>query len=374
MTNKALLEQVVLDPEGLVPVYVQLKEGLQRQIESRGLLPGHQLPTVQEISQRYGLSTSTVMRALNDLAAEGTIVTRRGARSCVAARRAPSTEIVLHFAPASYGARQMSFFQQLMDGLQEGYQDPSRRFWMTFSSTNRVSPQEMERVCAARHTDGIVAYRPQPEAMECLRSLSLEIPTCTLFDPALGGPVDQVMPSPTEALSGWVQKRLKVGQRAFSYVGTQEFLSDSRRAETPYQMIYQGLKGVLSEAGVPLMEHIVPTETFQAERSRYVQEWLPEGSAVVLWQPFALSAPEIRERNLDALSYTECRQTMEAVNEEVAVLYMGLECLGKAAAQLLQSRGKQGIRSAGRLVQVPPAVVEAHHGKEGSGSSGETAR
>lgn len=354
-----ILEQVVIDPGGREPAYLQLKRGLERQIESCGLLPGAQLPTVQEMSKRYGLSTATVMRALNDLAAEGQIVTRRGARSCVAERRTPSTEIVLHFAPASYGARQMSFFQQLMDGLQEGYSEPGRRFWMTFSSTNHVNSQEMCRVCAARHTDGIVAYRPTAETVECLRELSEQMATCVLFEPAVGGRCDQVQAEPSDALRGWVRQRLSSGQRVFSYVGAREVFFDPAMEGTPYKRIYNALKKELSEAGVPLVEHILPREQLEAERSRYVCEWLPEGSAVVLWQPFSLSIPEIRARKLDALSYTECRITLETVNEGMGVLYMGLECLGHAAAKLLQSRVRMGNDMEGRVVEVKPALVES---------------
>ena len=362
--HAAILEQIVIDPADTVPVYQQLKAGIQRQIRSRRLPPGYQLPTVQEVSQQYGLSTSTVMRALSDLAAEGAIVTRRGARSCVAQQHEPSTEVILHFAPETSGARQMSFFQQLMDGLREGYNDPARRFWMTFSSGNPLNSDEIQRVCAARHTDGIVAYRPQPENMECLRSLSAQIPTCTLFDPVLGGSSDHVAPEPANALAAWVRKRLKAGQRVFSYLGARELFFDPLSEGTPYKLIYHALKRVLSEAGVPLTEHIVPEQALQAERSRYVNEWLPSGSAVVLWHPFALSPSEIGARELDALSYTECRNTMEAVNKEVAILYMGLECLGKAAARMLQSRVKLGIGSEPRTEQVAPVIVEAHHGQE----------
>ena len=63
----------VLDREGPLPLYFQLREALQADIRDRGLKPGDRLPTEQELERRYGVSRSTIRQALSDLESEGVV-------------------------------------------------------------------------------------------------------------------------------------------------------------------------------------------------------------------------------------------------------------------------------------------------------------
>ncbi len=56
-----------------LPLYFQLKEVLLSSIQHGEWKPGEQLPTEEEIQEKYGLSRTTVRQALRDLELEGRI-------------------------------------------------------------------------------------------------------------------------------------------------------------------------------------------------------------------------------------------------------------------------------------------------------------
>lgn len=61
-----------------IPKYLYIRLSLQNQIRSSELKPGQMLPSEKELSDRYGASRLTVRRALDDLAAEGSIYKIQG--------------------------------------------------------------------------------------------------------------------------------------------------------------------------------------------------------------------------------------------------------------------------------------------------------
>jgi DNA-binding GntR family transcriptional regulator len=83
---------------GVLPKYRQLLQLLRTQILSGELVPGARLPTEDELIRRYALARGTVRRAVEQLAAEGLIVTTQGSGSYVSARH-PSA-VPFRFASA----------------------------------------------------------------------------------------------------------------------------------------------------------------------------------------------------------------------------------------------------------------------------------
>jgi GntR family transcriptional regulator len=81
---------------GALPKYRQLLQLLRTQILAGELSPGEKLPTEDELIRTYGLARGTVRRALEQLAAEGLIVTAQGSGSYVSARH--PNAIPFHFA------------------------------------------------------------------------------------------------------------------------------------------------------------------------------------------------------------------------------------------------------------------------------------
>ena len=75
---------VVLDRQAPLPLYVQLRQALLREIREGGLQPGDRFPSEAELRERYHVSRATVRQALADLEAGGTIRKVQGLGSFVA--------------------------------------------------------------------------------------------------------------------------------------------------------------------------------------------------------------------------------------------------------------------------------------------------
>ncbi|HWB90012.1 MAG TPA: GntR family transcriptional regulator [Acidimicrobiia bacterium] len=69
--------------DGAVPKYYEVRQWLRQQID--GLPPGTPVPPERNLSDRFGISRTTVRQALHDLAVEGRIVRMQGRGTFVAA-------------------------------------------------------------------------------------------------------------------------------------------------------------------------------------------------------------------------------------------------------------------------------------------------
>jgi len=76
---------VVIDPRDPLPIYAQLERGLRAAIATGRLRPGDQLPTVRQLAVSLRVNANTVARVYAELERAGTIETRRGVGSFVAA-------------------------------------------------------------------------------------------------------------------------------------------------------------------------------------------------------------------------------------------------------------------------------------------------
>ncbi len=61
-----------------VPLYIQLKEKIRRQVESGSWQPGYKLPTERELAGMLGVSRNTVSQAFRELEDEGVLIIRQG--------------------------------------------------------------------------------------------------------------------------------------------------------------------------------------------------------------------------------------------------------------------------------------------------------
>src|SRR5258708_24970036 len=55
------------NPQSAIPLYFQIEQGLASLITSATLAPGSQLPSEEELVQRYGVSRTTVRKAVQEL-------------------------------------------------------------------------------------------------------------------------------------------------------------------------------------------------------------------------------------------------------------------------------------------------------------------
>jgi GntR family transcriptional regulator len=68
----------VINKDSSIPLYIQIKEMWQEQIEQNMLKPGDQIPTENELCRLYDVSRITVKQAINLLVGEGYLVRSRG--------------------------------------------------------------------------------------------------------------------------------------------------------------------------------------------------------------------------------------------------------------------------------------------------------
>lgn len=74
----------MLDRKSKIPLHVQLRDRLQREITNGAYRPGETFPTEREISQKYHVSRTTIREAVVDLARMGYVVRQQGRGTFVA--------------------------------------------------------------------------------------------------------------------------------------------------------------------------------------------------------------------------------------------------------------------------------------------------
>lgn len=61
-----------------IPIYLQIKQYLYRQIVTGKLKPGEKIPSVRELAVQLTVNVNTVQRALQQMNVEGILYTKRG--------------------------------------------------------------------------------------------------------------------------------------------------------------------------------------------------------------------------------------------------------------------------------------------------------
>lgn len=88
----------MLDLKSPLPLYVQLREILRRDIESGHYTIGEQIPAEHEIVKKFGVARATVRQAISDLVHEGLLLRRQGKGTFVCrTRRLDTIEPLISF-------------------------------------------------------------------------------------------------------------------------------------------------------------------------------------------------------------------------------------------------------------------------------------
>lgn len=74
----------MLDTNIAMPLYHQIREIIRAEIERGTYKPNEQIPTEQELVEKYNASRITIRRAINDLVEEGLLVKKQGKGTFVA--------------------------------------------------------------------------------------------------------------------------------------------------------------------------------------------------------------------------------------------------------------------------------------------------
>jgi GntR family transcriptional regulator len=88
------VKRITIDRTSSIPLYIQLRDDLQAQIDQGSWSPGDQLPGDQELCEVYGVSRTVVRQALQELSFQGTIIRHRGRGTFVAEPKISSTSLV----------------------------------------------------------------------------------------------------------------------------------------------------------------------------------------------------------------------------------------------------------------------------------------
>ena len=354
MSHESLLKRLTIDPDMPTARYLQLAHAIHRCIESGRLAPGERLPTVRKLRDTTGLASATVVKALAELARQGTIVTRTGSGAYVSAARRPATEIILPTsgdnAPPAH-----SFLGQIVAGVKRGFGDPRRRCFLTHTDAAGIRADEMIGVCRARHADSLIAFDPAGTLSEALRNVAPVISSVSLGDPHDRMPIDCVASDPTEPLRALLRERLEQGQRRFVFAGVRT--DDAPALTAPGNAMLQTLRRTLGEAGIS------PTTYFASRSDGQLTATagdIPAGTTLVAASPRLACALERPGAPLDKIACTELAEELQTYMGRVTLLYLGIDLRAERAAHLLVERSHGGATGAPRLVRMVPQVVRAN--------------
>lgn len=76
--NGSMAMTLVIDRESAVPIHLQIREDLEKQMNSGELLTGARLPSMNVLSSQYGIAYGTIQRIISDMARDGLVRSIRG--------------------------------------------------------------------------------------------------------------------------------------------------------------------------------------------------------------------------------------------------------------------------------------------------------
>jgi len=112
-----------LDREAPLPLYVQLRDALLREVREGGFEPGDRIPSETAIRDRYRVSRATVRQALADLEAGGVIRRVQGLGSFVAAPKIRHVPLLTSFTELASSQGFMPSHRVLSSSVEEAPAD-----------------------------------------------------------------------------------------------------------------------------------------------------------------------------------------------------------------------------------------------------------
>lgn len=153
-----------VDPELDIPIYRQLVDKIRAAVKMGDLVPGQQLPTVQELADQLGVAKGTIKRAYDELGNMGVLEKIQGRGTFVC------------YQPANSGSRKeraMGAIDELLDKLEEmGFSPSEINIFLTLKQRERseavstvkvavldCNPESLSQLCdQLRTVKGIELY------------------------------------------------------------------------------------------------------------------------------------------------------------------------------------------------------------------------
>lgn len=332
--------------------YHQVYTDLRQHIADGRVAAGERLPTISQIAKMYKVSPMTAVRALNTLAQHGLVEPRHGSGVYVTGMPLAATRVVIF----DDGQPNVSFFEQLHDGLRTGYGGAAaRRFDFSFlPSCQPPSTRQIDAMKTDVGTDGVAIYRPPPEWKTALTGLRNLVPAVLLLTAPRETGLDAVQSDATGPMTDALRRRLAAGKRHFAFLGQTSLVADDDDGFNTLTAMRRVFDEVLRDAG------IAPIVRVGDDIQKLVAEMQPQINAdwvVVTTDPRRFGLHVLETTSADVISYTESRQTVHDLSPRMTLLYQAFDLVGVAAAQLLQSR-RANPTLPGRVTQMQPRLLE----------------
>ncbi|MEV4317391.1 GntR family transcriptional regulator [Actinocrispum sp. NPDC049592] len=136
------------------PLYQQVKRELLAAIAAGEYSPGKPFVTQREICERFGVSHATAVRALNELAAEGHVVRRRGQGTFVAERKPQAGDRTIACILQYHGPH----VTQLLAGVEATCAELGYRLYLTHCEGDVAREENALRQALAHNVSGIIIY------------------------------------------------------------------------------------------------------------------------------------------------------------------------------------------------------------------------
>lgn len=175
------------------PLYEQVKRALRADIAAKRFRAGEPFISQREVCERFGVSTITAVRALNDLVAEGFLVRQQGKGTFVAENVAPvrRTDEDISVACIVHGLHGLrgSHVSQIIGGAESVCSELGYRLYLSNSAESTQREEVALRQAIDRGARGIVIYPLQgqahPEAFEEVRRRDIPLVMIDRYRPDL---------------------------------------------------------------------------------------------------------------------------------------------------------------------------------------------
>ncbi|MGW5364631.1 GntR family transcriptional regulator [Actinopolymorpha pittospori] len=148
------------DPGSPAPLYDRIKREIRAAIVRGDYVPGAPFITQREICERYSVSNTTAVRALNDLVTEGVLIRRRGKGTYVADQDTPKpapTGADRSIACVVHGL-QGPHVSQLVKGVESMCSELDYRMYLSESDASAERERRALRQAVDTHAHGVVLY------------------------------------------------------------------------------------------------------------------------------------------------------------------------------------------------------------------------
>ncbi len=78
MSVENVLENICVDRDSYIPIYIQLRDFIKGTIDDKTLKPGVKIPSENELTSRLNISRMTVRQAVRELESEGYVKVKKG--------------------------------------------------------------------------------------------------------------------------------------------------------------------------------------------------------------------------------------------------------------------------------------------------------